>query len=602
MISSKLAFRLVFLAPLVVAGCGDDGGGSAEDGGAGGEDGGASTSGATTSTSGSAQGGGGSTTSTSTTTSTAGQGGSGGSGGAGGGGPVCGDGVVSGDEECDVERLADATCESLGFWFGELGCSDDCTLVTAGCRGPEVCDDGGDNDLDGYADCSDPACTDDPACEGDGERRCSDFSDDDGDGLIDCADADCQALAVCAPGAVPIGGACEENLDCAATGGDPFCFSAGLSSNWNQGYCTEFCDVEAQDCGDDAFCFDNGVAAMCWQSCVDDGDCRPGYECVDTGEGLACFPGAGAEVCNDDLDDDGDGLVDCNDPGCAGNPACTGVELLCGNFTDDDGDGLVDCKDGTACGNSGLCDAGTRPVGAPCSSANECASSTGEPACLPEGAGFHDGACSSWCSTDADCSDGGTCLSGLCFAGCDGIFSCRPGYICYPDIDACYPATFELCDDGHDDDGNDLIDCDDPACAGTAACTTPETECADLQDDDGDGHVDCADPSCADSPSCDPGDGVIGSSCVVNTACASLVGDDPVCITEDAMGYPDGLCTEWCDVTADECGDDAGCFMLTSDPLEAVCLPTCDSDDDCRDGYSCEPLEDRFACLPALDL
>ena len=36
--------------------------------------------------------------------------------------------------------------------------------------------------------------------------------------------------------------------------------------------------------------------------------------------GLAGF---GQEICNNGIDDDGDGLIDCYDPQCSGNPACS---------------------------------------------------------------------------------------------------------------------------------------------------------------------------------------------------------------------------------------------------------------------------------------
>lgn len=51
-----------------------------------------------------------------------------------------------------------------------------------------------------------------------------------------------------------------------------------------------------------------------------------------------------------------------------------------------------------------------------------------------------------------------------------------------------------VCDDGVDDDGDGLVDCEDPACFRVEGCT--ELACLDGQDDDGDGLVDCADEDC----------------------------------------------------------------------------------------------------------
>src|SRR5690606_30232147 len=60
---------------------------------------------------------------------TGGVGGSGGTGGSGGSGgvpgPVCGDGVIEGDEECDGTNLAGKSCVDFeGFLGGTLGCTD----------------------------------------------------------------------------------------------------------------------------------------------------------------------------------------------------------------------------------------------------------------------------------------------------------------------------------------------------------------------------------------------------------------------------------------------------------------------------------------------
>jgi hypothetical protein len=58
------------------------------------------------------------------------------------------------------------------------------------------------------------------------------------------------------------------------------------------------------------------------------------------------------------------------------------------------------------------------------------------------------------------------------------------------------------CDDMLDDDGDGLIDCDDPDCRGVPACT--ETICDDMLDDEGDGLIDCDDPDCEASTLCTP--------------------------------------------------------------------------------------------------
>ena len=64
--------------------------------------------------------------------------------------------------------------------------------------------------------------------------------------------------------------------------------------------------------------------------------------------------------------------------------------------------------------------------------------------------------------------------------------------------------TETLCMDGMDNDGDGLIDCSDPDCAGVGICG-PEGKyetCSDGYDNDGDGLIDCADSGCAKNRSC----------------------------------------------------------------------------------------------------
>jgi hypothetical protein len=49
---------------------------------------------------------------------------------------TCGDQTIDADEECDGSQLGDASCESLGFEGGLLGCTSLCTLDTSDCSCP----------------------------------------------------------------------------------------------------------------------------------------------------------------------------------------------------------------------------------------------------------------------------------------------------------------------------------------------------------------------------------------------------------------------------------------------------------------------------------
>jgi len=63
----------------------------------------------------------------------------------------------------------------------------------------------------------------------------------------------------------------------------------------------------------------------------------------------------------------------------------------------------------------------------------------------------------------------------------------------------------EICGNGQDDNCNNRVDCDDPACLGDRGCTRTGVEiCNNALDDDDDGRVDCADPDCAGNIACRP--------------------------------------------------------------------------------------------------
>jgi hypothetical protein len=66
-------------------------------------------------------------------------------------------------------------------------------------------------------------------------------------------------------------------------------------------------------------------------------------------------------------------------------------------------------------------------------------------------------------------------------------------------------AKTEICNNGVDDNCNNLADCQDPGCFGDSRCAPPGQEiCNNNLDDDDDGRIDCADPDCMNSLSCKP--------------------------------------------------------------------------------------------------
>jgi hypothetical protein len=67
----------------------------------------------------------------------------------------------------------------------------------------------------------------------------------------------------------------------------------------------------------------------------------------------------------------------------------------------------------------------------------------------------------------------------------------------------------EICNNGVDDNCNNLADCQDPGCFGDSHCVPPGMEiCNNNLDDDGDGKIDCADPDCMGSLACKPNMGM----------------------------------------------------------------------------------------------
>jgi len=58
----------------------------------------------------------------------------------------------------------------------------------------EICNDGIDNDNDGFTDCEDSDCDSDSSCA---VEICNDGIDNDNDGFTDCEDSDCDSDPDC---------------------------------------------------------------------------------------------------------------------------------------------------------------------------------------------------------------------------------------------------------------------------------------------------------------------------------------------------------------------------------------------------------------------
>ncbi len=236
------------------------------------------------------------------------------------------------------------------------------------------CADGFDNDGDGFADCDEHDCVGVGACP-DGEV-CINGEDDDGDGFSDCFDDDCYGDAACEC-------SIEDALDCTTntaiygelwwdeTGGEMYAYDCptGLSSydqaediySFTAPYDGRF-TFELSSYYDYLHLITLDAAVGCQPDACDDINWAGGpvEYVMDAGDEIylaveqldpadanytlqlsSCLE-AGDEVCDDGLDNDLDGMLDCLDPDCSGDPVCVEV---CDNGSDDNGDGLIDCAD-----------------------------------------------------------------------------------------------------------------------------------------------------------------------------------------------------------------------------------------------------------------
>jgi hypothetical protein len=303
------------------------------------------------------------------------------------------------------------------------------------------------------------------------EAICDDFADNDSDDLFDCEDPNCQGTPTCEPGMTPTGSQCDAHSECVANNGDPICFAEpDFGWGWEDGYCSEYCDLALNDCSSGAVCADTGLPSgngVCLEACTTHTDCRSGYYC-DAAYG-GCFSSPAPETCDNGVDDDGDGLVDCMDTSsCQGAPACA-VET-CDNVVDDNGDGLVDCMDpwcytnptwncpeivcddlvdndqndlfdceDPSCQATMACAAGAGAAGEMCTANNQCAANMNDPFCFTEAVwGLPDGYCTQFCDLmNDDCPSGAACVyqglsqtNGFCFDLCTTDADCRAGYQC----------------------------------------------------------------------------------------------------------------------------------------------------------------------------
>ena len=253
---------------------------------------------------------------------------------------------------------------------------------------------------------------------------CDNSQDDDGDGQTDCFDPDCAYLTECQPED------CTNGIDDNGNGKRDCEDSQCYQHEWCQ---TEHCDNGIDDNLD-------GLADCDDPTCMLDAACM-------------AFPlPAMKENCSNQIDDNGDGLTDCDDPNCMNDSACKGPQPNnrenCTNNIDDNNDGLIDCND-PLCINTSACDPSSNP---PIPKVENCTNNIdddynglidcNDPYCMHESicAGGNYG-------NPSDSSDTGN--NPLSPGGSAGSGE---------------QAGQEICDNEVDDNGDGLVDCDDPKC------------------------------------------------------------------------------------------------------------------------------------------
>ena len=260
----------------------------------------------------------------------------------------------------DTNGLYENHCEYHQGKFSDLL---SCIAIEGG--GPEVCDNGSDDDGDGATDCADPDCDFFAGCT----ENCSNESDDDGDGAIDCDDIYCKdktpCIEICNNGI-------DDNNNNAIDCGDENC-----------AFKSQYCPASYycySNYGEDSFdSFDDGDCNDDRQSCANDVECSTNmdacnadFNCFWRSEDMRCYGNLGPDrvleyPCNGLADNDGDGLADSEDPDCAlfwnayggseftyfANIGCS--VSTCDDGVDNDGDGDVDCDDSDCSTNSSDC-------------------------------------------------------------------------------------------------------------------------------------------------------------------------------------------------------------------------------------------------------
>jgi len=416
---------------------------------------------------------------------------------------------------------------------GLVDCNDPACFGDKACAVPgiEICNNNLDDDDDGLVDCKDPDCATDPTCIATpGDEICDNGKDDNGDGLVDCTDPKCKTFPAC------LQAACTEDVDFGSIASSGTSISRPISTvGAAASYRTcappggvarvagfslaAAADVRMDFTQDKASAhvvalFRAGVGQACDANPVSSSSCldvRDNASATQTYNSLA--PGNYWLVVQSYAGTPGSTTVTLS-------TGKTGTTEICDNGKDDDGDGAIDCADldCASAANCNLCkpdiNLGAIVVGGGTKTTTFDTTTTSNryhPSCTGSSTGNDTvihfsvketvGLSLAWQQTGDHSYDlldmpppGSSCVTGKEHCGpMDGSSGITDWSFFTPgDYLLIFKATaagtegkitvsltayanrgVEICNNGIDDDGNGLVDCDDPNCFGVSGCSSP---------------------------------------------------------------------------------------------------------------------------------
>lgn len=539
-----------------------------------------------------------------------------------GGGPECNNDVLETGEQCDTTQLGGESCEGLGYFTGELGCTDQCTFDESNCTN-----------------CGNDTKDEGEMCDGQDldNKNCTDLDYDGGD--LAC------------------------NLDCTFNGND--CYACGNNVIERDEECDreqfglKDCKTEGHDGGDllctdncvidDSQCYDCGGTDPCEaQLCSGRGSCRV-TDCVaycecdngfTPGIGLTCLEDGTCGVMGEDCQVNADCCMGicfklgmptgyCTETGCQTDANCIntgtdGRDMCCIRWIDGYNRCMKTAAVGVSCGDhTGTC--GTSCAGALYSAC------TNDHICIFWPQDDPTALCGSPCTTDADCNtcddpgDPGAAFECVpigtgdtyCFKKadpCNSTADCTDPEVCGVDLNADQTGFEGICrDDGGAATGT-VCDSDphvwDEYCTSGICFGKPGEvrHCSEWCQSDADCPIDmlcsridlCTDRTCTTVLPADLCYWMPGShtDCVSNGDCP----EHEVCTVN--MAPPDGLLanrctTEECDPVSPDCGDVGDDCSMGQPPCagrlcmnngaDYWCSALCDANAQCPAGMYCGP-------------